>query len=368
MNRLVAARPNKRPWGPCDNPRSPEIARAPIKNSIDRALPQPKRGPTRFWACIALVLGMGTAAGCGRRDASQSKPRELADQKDPNPAAAAASPDPSKTATPATLLEWLDSRSATLLLWRAPLRDASLLTDLFAIPARAAGLYQSSQSRIEALESMLQSPLHNPEMLAYRSPDGTRSLTVIRSSPSDYQKIRQRMESWEGGVTMHHEWPCVQPSRSSVWQLCALDAPDLAWVHRRQVAQDLDALRQARDLPGNARVRSIQKTWSASPAPQTLLYGYAPSLHLELDEDPLGFEWSLFSFGNSNKNGEPGWRGELRMMHSNPALATKVLKEAKGLEDNPRAKALRARAHIGELSEQALEIRLEVHGDDPAIQ
>lgn len=312
---------------------------------------------------VLLLLG-GAALGCGRRDASKPQPSKQADQKVP----AAAAPSPDRPPPQAPLLQWLDSRSATVLLWRPPLRDASLLTDLFAFPARAAGLYQRSMARVQALESILGARLQSPEMLAYRSPDRARALTILRTNPLEYKTLRERLQHWEGAVTQHHEWPCIQPSRGSAWQLCALDSPDLAWVHQAQLAQDLDHLRQARDLPSNAQRRSIQRAWSASPAPQTLVYGYTPSLHLELDEDPLAFEWQLFTFGNSNAKGEPGWRGEMRMMHPNPGAAVPVLKGGAGLKDSPKAQALRARAHIAELSEQALEIRLEVHGDDPAFQ
>lgn len=317
----------------------------------------------RFFSCrraskfLALCVWMA-AGGCGRREKSP-EPQPDADPGPQRPKKASVPP-----ATPA-LTQWLGPNPSHLLWWRPPHRNAALLTDLFAFPARAASLYAATQARVQDTERFLGAPLAQSQALAFEHQGAF--LTLLRVGPDTYKRLAQRVQSSGFALHEHHEWGCVDLPAVYPQTLCLLDAPDLAWVDRPRQASALQALRVARDLPPSAPRRTLDTALAQTPKPIALAYGYAPSLHLELAEDPLAFGFELHAYGQPNAQGQSGWKGHMQLIHPSPEQALATLRDPSALADHPKAQTLRQRAHLGKLGPQSLEIRLEVHGDDPAL-
>lgn len=316
----------------------------------------PSKAQPVLSALLSLLLI--TPWGCGRREA--------APVKQSTPAASPASPAaPSQASSETKIEQWVDPQAPLMLRWRLPHRDADLLTDLFALPARAATLYKNGQDRIRDTERFLGAPLRDPQLLSQQMRVG--QVSLIRLSPEDFDRAHKALQNPDLQLRQHYEWRCVDLPAHYAQSLCLLDKPDLAWVDRRSQAQALEALRVIRDLPASGQRRALEKAWSQPPAPSALLLGHTPSLHFELEQDPQAFTWELFEFGRPGPSGQAGWRGHLKMQHPAPGTAVATLRKAHALDDHPKAQTLRKRAHVGQLGPQALEIRLELHGDDPAM-
>lgn len=304
-------------------------------------------------AIPTTALGLALALlGCGRRDPSAA----------PKPQPQAKPQSPPSPAPLVPLSQWVEPNSSMVMRWRPPLRNATLLSDLFAFPARAGSLYQSSQARIQDAERLFGHPLKDPEMVAFRGAQGP--IAVLRS-PQAYQDFDPQMAKSKIPVHKHHEWSCAELPSRYPQALCKLDKPDLAWVHRGHPDLDLENLRRSRDLPNTKARKALQEAAQQHPEPTAILFSFAPTLHLELDQDPTFFQWELFSFGRPDARGIPGWRGHSTMQHPDPTTASRTLKSAAGLEDNPQAQTLRQRAHVEQGPAGRVEIRLEVHGDAP---
>lgn len=319
-------------------------------------VPRPRRVAMRA-ALTLLALGLG----CGPRDAS--KRTEKAAKTPEKPAPPAATPDATKPAPP--LWSWVDSRAPLVMMWRPPHHNAQALADIFAFPAKAAQFYEQCQARVQDTERFLGRPLSSPELVAFTGGQHHGSIAVLRTSETDYSAIAAKINAPETRSMDAHEWRCAMLGAKHHQSLCLLDKPDIAWVPQRDPAGALDLLRMTRDLPPAPQQKALADAMKKTPRPIALLFSFAPSLHLELDEDPSSFQWTLFPFGQKDAKGRAGWTGLARMQHADPQGAIATLKSAQGLEDHPKAKTLRERAHLESPGPKLLEIHLEVHGDDP---
>lgn len=305
-------------------------------------------------ALLACVFSLVAAFSCRK------------EQAPPLPAPKVTAKAPARPhAGPEPFSKWCAPQSLLQLRWRTPHQNAALLADLFALPARAAQLYRSSQARVRDSERFLGQAIEQVELLSFRAPSLTRDLHLLRLSQAQYERLRQRFAQAAVRVDDHHEWQCAQLGPSYAQQLCLLDAPDIAWIDKHSTALDLQSLRQSRDLPDSPARRAFKEQWNQEPRPLLVMQSFVPSLHLELEQDPSYFRWELFEYGKKDRLGRPGWRGVMQLKVEQAATQIETLRAGEALADAPQAAALRQRAHIELLQEDALEIRLELHGDDP---